>query len=47
MFGSLTLAFAAVEPMGVVAYGDLEKEVRDTIKGYYDPKFEIKFFKGQ
>lgn len=46
MFGSLTVAMAAVSPMGRISYRDLEPEVQQDLGSYPDDKV-IEFFKGQ
>lgn len=46
MFGSLTVAMAAVSPMGTIRYGNLEKEIQEDLGSYPEDKI-IEFYKGQ
>ena len=45
--GSLTFAMAAVDPMGSIRYGKLEKEVKEALGAEYPEDQLITFFKGQ
>lgn len=47
IYASLAFAMAAVDPLGEIPFGKLEKPVQEAIPGQHSDSELIKFFKGQ